>query len=274
MAYPPDMRLMGYNIYEGGLGRIDPLAEVIRQHQPDLVILPEAADRREFEKLGHRLHMEAFLAQHPVVGARDEMRGAVGILSKFPITQVCNLGVLDPRLTRAALCATVQLPQGQRFTVIGLHFSAGELQANEATRLQELVAILEVAGKLSAQHEPFALVGDFNSHHPEQQIDLSRIREKTRARIATQGFQIPRQVIAKLLAAGYLDAHAQLHAAASFQTSLSTRHPALRVDYVFIPAYLGATLKRCDYPQFGIAKFASDHFPVVADLELEHIPAS
>lgn len=268
------MRIMGYNIYEGGLGRIDPLAEVIRQHQPDLVILPEAADRREFEKLAHRLHMEAFLAQHPMLGARDQMRGAVGILSKFPITQVCNLGTLDPRLTRAALCATVRLPQGSQFTVIGLHFSAGELHANEATRLQELSAILDVAGKLSAHHEPFALVGDFNSHHPDQQIDLSRIREKTRARIATQNFQIPRLVIAHLLQAGYLDAHAQLHPAANFQTSLSTRHPALRVDYVFIPAYLAATLKRCEYPQFGIAKFASDHFPVLADLELNSSPAT
>ena len=40
------LRLMTYNILDGGLGRIDPLAEVIRHVNPDVVACPRPTRNR------------------------------------------------------------------------------------------------------------------------------------------------------------------------------------------------------------------------------------
>lgn len=270
------MRIMGYNIYDGGVGRIDPIAEVIRQAAPDLVILPEACDRAEFEKLAGRLGMDSFLATHP----HKPDHGSVGLLARHPIREVVNLTPLDSRLTRAALQATIISKDGQPFTVIGLHLHARETFADEAIRINEVAAIMEFARPLRDRQVAFALVGDFNAHHPDQIVDIPRTRPKTRKRLAGQDNQLPRQVIQTLLDAGYLDAHALLYAPDQFQISLGGDPTAgvtggggadgsgggLRVDYVLVPPYLRSNVVRCDYPRGGLARFASDHFPVVADL--------
>src|SRR5271156_5743972 len=102
------MKLLSYNILEGGEGRIDPLAEVIRLANPDIVILAEPWDERLFHKLADRLKMDRFLAESP-----RNPQGSTGLLSRLKIKEAVNHAPLDQRLTRSAFHAIVQTPAGK-----------------------------------------------------------------------------------------------------------------------------------------------------------------
>ena len=47
------MKLVSYNILDGGEGRADPLAEVIESQSPDIVVLIEADNPDVLERIGH-----------------------------------------------------------------------------------------------------------------------------------------------------------------------------------------------------------------------------
>ena len=49
------MRIVSYNILDGGEGRADPLAEVIEAQRPDVVALVEATDLTVIERIARRL---------------------------------------------------------------------------------------------------------------------------------------------------------------------------------------------------------------------------
>jgi endonuclease/exonuclease/phosphatase family metal-dependent hydrolase len=248
------MKMMTYNIMEGGTGRVDPLAEVIRLAGAEVVILQETWDMELFHKLADRLGMDRFLAENP-----RNVEGAVGVLSRRAITQAVNHAALDERLTRGALTLFIEgLPP-----LLGVHLHAKETLADEAVRLKELDALLEITASLGPSH---ILGGDFNTSHPLQEIDIEKLRPKARERIRDQEDRLPREVVSRLLAAGYLDAHGLHHAPANFDVSLTTSRPAMRVDYFFITADLGARVKSCEVFKPEIGRFASDHYPVVMEL--------
>src|SRR5918992_885674 len=53
-----DMRIVSYNILDGGEGRADPLAEVIEAQRPDVVALVEAEDLTVVARIARRLKMD------------------------------------------------------------------------------------------------------------------------------------------------------------------------------------------------------------------------
>jgi endonuclease/exonuclease/phosphatase family metal-dependent hydrolase len=253
------MRLMTWNILDGGAGRIDPLAEVVRFAKADVLIVQEATDEAGLHKLADRLSMDRFLAKHP-----HNQQGAVAILTRLPLVEAINLTPLDPRLTRAALAATVETPLHARLHLIGLHLHARETFSDEQIRLGELPAILDAARRFAGQ--PHLLAGDFNTNHPDQPIDPARVRPSAKERIAPQNNQHPREVIRTLLHHGYLDAHAATRTPQQFDTSFTTAHPATRVDFIFLSPELAPALRSCDVFKPSLATYASDHYPVVAEL--------
>ena len=81
VATPRDVRLLTYNIREGGVGRADEIAEVIRAANPDVVALQEARDPAVVERIAQiwpdsrsrareRLHSTGFLSRVPVLDSR------------------------------------------------------------------------------------------------------------------------------------------------------------------------------------------------------------
>ena len=144
------MKVMTYNILEGGTGRIDPLAEVIRLAEADVVVVAEAWDGELFHKLADRLRMDRFLAENP-----KNPQGATGLLSRWEIREAVNYSPLEGRLTRSAFHAIVRgksqesearSQKGEEdLAVIGLHLHARETREDEAVRLSELPAILGIA---------------------------------------------------------------------------------------------------------------------------------
>lgn len=248
---------MTYNILEGGIGRIDPLAEVIRLSGADVVVVQEAWEDAAFHKLADRLGMDRFWAGNP-----RNQHGAVGLLSRWEIREAVNHAALDQRLTRGAFHAVVrrrsQPPPSQKeeLGVIGVHLHAKKTMADEQVRLSELPAVFEIArefagGGVGVSH---VLAGDFNASHPGQRVNI--------------GWELPREVVRKVLERGYVDAHALHHAEEAFDVSFPTSKPVVRVDYVFVTPELAPRVKGCEVFKPEMGRFASDHFPVVAELEL------
>jgi endonuclease/exonuclease/phosphatase family metal-dependent hydrolase len=257
------MKLMTYNILEGGTGRIDPIAEVIRLAGADVVILQEATDGELFHRLADRVGMDRFLAENPRTGGtHGGSPHGVGLLSRLPLSRGVNLAAIDPRFTRGALAARVG-EGAAALDLIGLHLHSKETVADEAVRLGEVEAALEHARPLSPRH---VIAGDFNASHPQQLIDLAALRPASRARVEAQGGMIPRHAITRMLAAGYVDAHAMGRGPAEFGKTLTTSKPGMRVDYFFVPAAMAGGMKECEVFMPEIGKYASDHWPMVLEL--------
>ena len=262
------MKIMTYNILEGGTGRIDPLAEVIRLAEADVVLVQEtlgdAEGEKAFHKLADRLGMDRFLAENPRAGE------GVGLLSRLAVKEVVNHAAMDKRFSRGCLHAIVSEKQEassrkqEDMVVIGVQLPAGELIEDEEKRLAELEALFDVA-KLFRGRE-HVIAGDFNASHPSQKIELAKVRAKTRERVLSQGGVFPREVVRQMLEHGYADAHALHHGASEFGTSFTTAQPGMRVDYVFVTAGLMPRVKRCEVFKPEMGRFASDHYPVVAEL--------
>ena len=265
-AYFSAMKIMTYNILEGGVGRIDPLAEVIRLSGADVVVVEEATDEGLFQKLADRVGMDRFLAQSP-----REKEGAVGVMSRLKIVEGVNHGALDGRLTRSAVHVIVEVrsrESGVRslLPIVGVHLHARETIEDEAVRMTELPGVFGI-GELF-RGRAHVICGDFNSYHPQQVVEMGKLREKTRKRIEGQGGVVPRDVVRAVLERGYVDAHALHHPPAEFGTSFTTAHPGARVDYVFVTADLSGRVKGCEVFKPEMARFASDHFPVVCELDV------
>jgi len=77
------LRLVTWNIWNGGEGRVDEIERVLREQQADVVALQEANDRETIETLGSRLGME-------VVYGDANSAFAVAWLSRLPVTRTRN----------------------------------------------------------------------------------------------------------------------------------------------------------------------------------------
>lgn len=254
------MRIMSYNIFEGGVGRLDPLFEVIRAQNPDVVLVQETWETPIFEKLAIKLGMEIFQAQNP-----RNPRGNVGILSRFPIRRAINFSPMDSRLTRAAALATVSGPDFS-ISLLCVHLHPYPTPADEAIRLRELEAILDIARNDPAESDGVIIGGDFNSVHPDQPMDTARLDPKNYERIRAHGGNAPRQVVKKILESGWLDAHATTRGPDQWDVTFTTAFPAMRVDYLFVPDAMANRVVNCRVIKSPMARFASDHFPIVLDL--------
>jgi endonuclease/exonuclease/phosphatase family metal-dependent hydrolase len=267
------MKICTYNILEGGVGRIDPLAEVILLSGAEVVVVQECWDRGLFAKLAGKLGMDFFVAENP-----RNKEGATGVLVKLgwgEIREAVNYAPLDGRLTRSAFHVVVleKSEAGSRepeeWVIVGLHLHARETVADEEVRLSEVPAVLEIGERLRARRDGVVMCGDFNTSHPGQVIDPAKLRPKVRERIAPQGGVLPREVITRVLGAGgggWVDAHAIGRRAEEFGVSFTTAAPAMRVDYVFVTPGLAGRVHSCEVFMPEMARFASDHYPVVAEI--------
>jgi endonuclease/exonuclease/phosphatase family metal-dependent hydrolase len=242
---------------------VDPIAEVIRLAGAEVVVLQETTDVELFHRLADRLGMDRFMAENPRSGgAAGGSPHGVGLLSRLPISRAVNVAALDGRLTRGVLAATVG-EGSEALELIGLHLHSRETLADEAVRVGEVNAVLEWAAKLGPRH---VIAGDFNASHPQQVIDLTALRPKSRERVEAQGGIVPREAIGRMLAAGYVDAHAIGRVAGEFGKTLTTSKPAMRPDYFFLPEAMKGEVRGCEVFMPAIGRYASDHWPVAMEL--------
>ena len=253
------MRFLTYNIREGGTGRVDQLADVIREANADFVALQEARDPAIVERI-------ATLAGFTAFGSRR--MHSTGFLSRVP---VLDFAWRHPRRTRHALLE-VSLADGMP-RVFVLHLRAWFSRWSEQQRARELRGLLEgIRQQLLREENAFAfhvLAGDFNALAPGERFDASSMPAWIRGMVWLSGRDIARSTIEMMRRDGYVDAWRTVHPDAEQEPGYTfpVWHPHVRLDYVFTPRAYASQIRRCEVRQTPpAAKTASDHFPLLVEL--------
>jgi endonuclease/exonuclease/phosphatase family metal-dependent hydrolase len=253
------VRLLTYNIREGGVGRAEAIAEVIRAANPDVVALQEATDPAVVERIAN-------VAGFPFYGSRRAH--STGFLSQVPVLEY---EWRHPPRTRHALLE-VSLADGLP-RVFVLHLRAWFSKWSEQRRARELRGLLDgIREQLIREQHAFAfhlLAGDFNALAPGERFDSSPMPAWIRGMIWLGGRDIARSTIAMMQADGYVDAwrtvHADLQDAPGY--TFPVWNPHVRLDYVFTPAEYVSRLTACEVRQVPEAvRTASDHLPLLVEI--------
>ena len=253
------MRLLTYNIREGGVGRTDQLAEVIKAASADVVALQEARDPIVVEKI-------AKLAGFRFWGAR--WSHSTGFLSNVPV--VAHAWRHPPRTRHALL--EVRLEEGFPRLFV-LHLRAWFSKWSERQRARELRGLLDgIKGQLIKEQNAFAfhvLAGDFNALAPGEKFDSSPMPGWIRGMIWLSGRDIARSTIEMMRDDGYIDAWRALYADHENDPGYTfpVWNPHVRLDYVFTPKEFGSRFTACEVRRTPEkAKTASDHFPLLVEM--------
>ena len=245
------LRLLSYNIRYGGTGRETALGDVIRRVSPDLVVFQEATRPAVIERLAQSTGMAQW-------GAR---RGeSLGFMSRRPVTRA---EWHKPRVSRHAFLEIV--PEGTAWRVFGVHLSAVHAAWTEQRRVYELRALLAAIAR--EQPGPHAFVGDFNTLAPGELLDVRKLPHRLRALVWLSGGRIRWRTIQTVLDAGYVDAFRRHHPDLVGNT-FPTRDPHARLDYLFLPAACIDLARSCDVVTCPPAPQASDHYPLLAELNV------
>jgi exodeoxyribonuclease-3 len=253
------VRLLSYNILDGGAERFDALAAVIAAQRPDVVALVEAEDAGVVERFADGLAMDFI---HAAGNSH-----ASALLSRLPIGRTTNHALLQPKLEKSLLEAVIRSSDGHELPIGVVHLHARAYEVDEAQRERELDVVLDAFAPYRVSNTPHLLCGDFNANAPYQRIDPAKTKPKTRAAWEAQGGEIPRRVVQRLLDAGYVDTlHAFDARAGETQGSFDTEHPGQRVDYIFAFGIEPAAIRRAWIVIDPPAREASDHFPVGVEI--------
>jgi exodeoxyribonuclease-3 len=88
-----------------------------------------------------------------------------------------------------------------------------------------------------------------------------------RALVWLSGRDIARETIQTMLNARYVDGYRSLHPEEKGYT-FPVWDPHLRLDYIFLPQAFANRLISCEVLNHTTARNASDHFPLMAQLEV------
>jgi endonuclease/exonuclease/phosphatase family metal-dependent hydrolase len=246
------LRLLSYNIKFGGRGREEQIAAVIRSANPDIVLLQEATDRLIVGRL-------AELAGFPTWDSR--VNYSTGFLTRLP---VASYNWHLPKRSRHAFLEIAIAEPAIRF--FGLHLSAWFSNWNERQRRLEIQALL--ASIKEHQDGLHFIAGDFNALAPGEVLRVERMPPWIRAMVWLSGRDIARHTIQHMLDQQYVDGWAQLHSGDPGYT-FPTWDPHVRLDYVFTPTRYRETIQAVEvFTSPSEAPRASDHFPLLVDLEL------
>ena len=264
------LRLMTWNLLEGGRGaegpRLDLITSVLRSVQPDVLTACEgqglAEDPRLLADIAAAIGMRARLAP-----ADD---GAHAVLFTRPSIAVTHFGALALGGPRRAAVGVLRAPGLPEIMLAGCHLDARDpsLRANE---------IATLLANLPPQW-PRVVMGDLNSISHEDGItrrDLMGLPLHHVERHVAPDGEPDTRVTRALAAAGLVDAWRLAHAGAPFTQGCTVptaipqppRFGAMRLDYVFLSADIPAALTSCEPWREKPAPRASDHYPLVADLE-------
>ena len=244
-------RLLTYNIMRGGGGRVEPISRVIKSCAPDLVLLQEATDPANVERIAALTGMGEW---------RAFRRQSLGVLSVAPLAFA---QWVRPRFSRHAFVELV--PSAGEPRLFGVHLSAVHAAWTEQRRLFELRALLRSVAR--HQHGFHVLAGDFNTLAPGEPLDIAQLPLRLRPFVWATGGRIRWRTVQTVLDFGYVDAYRRLHDGEPGPT-VPAIAPHVRLDYVFLPHAYQDRLLRCDVLNHADVVAASDHRPVVADLRI------
>jgi endonuclease/exonuclease/phosphatase family metal-dependent hydrolase len=261
------VRLLTYNIREGGVGRAEQIATVIKAAQPDVVALQEARNPDVVERI-------AELAGFRFWGAKRSY--STGFLSNVAVT---SYGWRHAPRTRHAVLELALAEGLPRLFVV--HLRAWFSNWTERQRSRELRGLLdEIREQLRREQRSFAfhvLAGDFNALGPGEHFDSSPMPRWIRGMIWLNGRDIARSTIEMMKTDGYVDAWRSLHADQEKEPGYTfpVWGAHVRLDYVFTPAEFASRFKACEVRRTPKeAETASDHFPLLVEIATDSLPSA
>ncbi len=245
------VKLLSYNIRFGGRGRELELAEMIKTIGPDLVVFQEAIDPELIKRLAHATDL-AFWS------ARAEH--SIGYASKLPIAHH------EWHYPAGAKHSFLELVlAGSESRIFGLHLSSMFSKWGEQKRAREIRALLK---SIERHQEGFhVLVGDFNTLAPGEVLETRKMPAWIRALVWLSGRDIQRETIGIMKENHYVDSYRMLHPDVKGYT-FPVWDPHVRLDYVFLPEQFKDRVKSCEVVTDTGATAASDHLPLLSEIEL------
>ncbi|HVA97027.1 MAG TPA: endonuclease/exonuclease/phosphatase family protein [Candidatus Acidoferrales bacterium] len=254
------MKLMSYNILDGGVDRLPLIIDAIKKEAPDYLTINEANtfaqdDNKILKELTQQIDLPYF-----DVALSEEYDYHVAAFSKYPFKHTTK----PHPLTRACLITLIDTDLGE-LSVASLHLTPYA----EDLRHPEIDLII----KAQKQYENRILMGDMNSLSQSDNYDSQIIQQFTVAQLKkfTTDTQIRFDAINKILSVGYYDVAKELEKnkenTVPTPTSKDTSHSQMRLDYIFISDSLLPHLKDYSVVKNKITDKASDHYPIIAELK-------
>ena len=261
------MRIATYNTLEGGQapfgavrGRFDLIAEVAAAIAPDLLALQELVG---WQNQGRAL-FKRFAAATGLDGELFVGDGfPIGLLVRPPWRIVAPRFLRSERWHGLAI-ARIEHPDGTSLRAIAAHLSP----QGPRQRLAEVEAALAAFDDAV----PAILFGDLNLISHLGGIDTASISLPTFIRHASAG-ALDQRVSRRLAAAGFVDAFARLNPGChgyTIPTPAAADSPfsPARLDYILVSAPLAPCLREARIHRQEPADRASDHYPLLVDLEI------
>lgn len=169
---------------------------------------------------------------------------------------------LEGKEQRGMLEARILLPNKQTFTVYSTHLD----HTSEAARLIQLRALR--AWTVRDRNRPHIVMGDFNAISPWDYADrlgaYQTLSQHGKGKNLTNGEDGP-AVIPQMEKASYADCFT--HFGQPGQRSYMPSKEPIRIDYIFASKPLVESVRSCEIWQEPAGEEASDHRPVVAEIE-------
>ena len=245
------LRVLSYNIRLGGTGREKQLAGIIRSAAADVIVLQEATRPDVVRRIAEATEMPHW-----------------GSLPRHSVAFMSRLEIATHEWHRPRPCyhAFLELVLADRdVRIYGIHLSAVHSNWTERRRTREIKATLAaIAEHAQGIH---AMVGDFNTLAPREAFSLKLLPLRLRIVAWLGGSVIRRQTVQLMLDAGYVDGFRSLHSDQKGFT-FPTWDPHVRIDYAFIAASAAKQLRRCEVVNGPETRAASDHLPLLVELEV------
>lgn len=249
------MRLISYNILDGGVGRADPIAEILEASRADIITLLEADDPAVVERIAKRLKMDAAIF--------DGKSHLAAILSHWPIQETINHALQLDAISNCFAQGTIVDPAGNRWLIAAVHLHPHAAMIDEQIRMREIQAILQTM----PEQQPYLLAGDFNANSPLQNIVPENCKPRTQKQWTENGGMLPREAMQTLFACGHVDTLQALRGDKAGQIgSFSTQFPGQRVDFILVRNISPQRITSAWVEQDRLARFASDHYPVGVEI--------
>ncbi len=246
------VKLLSYNIRFGGRRREQELAEVIRRVDPDIVVFQEATDTRVIDQLA---------AETGLTRSAARREHSIGYISRLEIS---HHEWHYPAGAKHSFLEIVLAGSEER--IFGLHLSAMFSKWSERRRVREIKSLLKSIERYQAGFH--VLVGDFNTLAPGEVLEVKRMPAWIRGLVWLSGRDLQRDTIQHIKDSGYIDVYRTLHPDVKGYT-FPVWDPHVRLDYLFVPKPFVDRLKLCEVINDAEAAKASDHFPLLAQLEFQ-----
>jgi exonuclease III len=251
------LRIVTYNILDGGIGRENYILEVLLTIQPDIAILQEVYSLDFLQTLAASLQLKPFFAT-------GNKKRRVALLSRFSILSVNSIHPFPP-IWRNIIEACIEYLPGQQLFVFGIHPIANLAGVFELWRWWEAKHIIRCTQPYTSKS--CLIAGDFNAIAPDDQVQINTMPNWLKMIFWLQGNRAFRRSVKEYLEAGFTDCFKHLHPQEDGHT-LPPSHPNTRLDYIFVNDILKTHLVKCWVVREPTAiQKASDHCPVVAEFE-------